>query len=129
MLFTEDVPYLLGNFLKSNSAPASNEEWVQIINQELSPKFWEFAMTFGFTTIEPLIQKIFKQNNLPNIHLKFTKLDLGDIAPQIANLEIHDMLKKPYDQTNSVIIDFDLNYLGNCDLQISILGLDSGGVR
>ena len=38
MLFTEDVPYLLGNFLKINSAPASNEEWVQIINQELSPK-------------------------------------------------------------------------------------------
>ena len=122
MLFTEDVPYLLGNFLKSNSAPASNEEWVQIINQELSPKFWEFAMTFGFTTIEPLIQKIFKQNNLPNIHLKFTKLDLGDIAPKIANLEI-------YNQTNSVMIDFDLKYLGNCDLQISILGLDSGGVR
>ena len=86
MLFTEDVPYLLGNFLKNNSAPASNEEWVQIINQELSPKFWEFAMTFGFTTIEPLIQKIFKQNNLPNIHLKFTKLDLGDVAPKIANL-------------------------------------------
>ena len=79
-------------------------------------------MTFGFTTIEPLIQKIFKQNNLPNIHLKFTKLDLGDIAPKIANLEI-------YNQTNSVMIDFDLKYLGNCDLQISILGLDSGGVR
>ena len=46
------------------------------------------------------------------------------------NLEIHDMLEKPYDRTCSVIIGFDLKYLGNCDLKISsILGLDSGGIK
>ena len=73
------------------SADTKYEEWVQKINQELSPKFWEFAMTFTLTTIEPLIQKVFKQNNLPDIGLKFTKLDLGDIAPQIGNLKVHDM--------------------------------------
>ena len=62
---------------------------------------------------------------------KFSHFDRtrGDKNQIFCTLEIHDILKKPYDQTNSVIIDFDLNYLGNCDLQISILGLDSGGVR
>ena len=130
MLFTEDVPHLFAKFM-GKSVPTTNEGWVHIVNQELSPKFWEFAMTFAFTTVEPLIQKVFKKAHLPDIDLKFTKLDLGDISPKIENVEIHDDDKTTQKKDKSVIIDFDLAYFGNCDLQISILNQDwiTGGVR
>ena len=85
-------------------------------------------MTFALSTIEPLIKKIFKQNSLPDINFQFTKLDFGDISPQIDNLKIHDILSAE-NLVDSVVMDFDLIYLGNNNIQISILGLQTGGAR
>ena len=85
-------------------------------------------MTFALSTIEPLIKKIFKQNGLPDINFQFTKIDFGDISPQIDNLKIHDILSAE-NLVDSVVMDFDLIYLGNSNIQISILGLQTGGAR
>ena len=128
MSFIEDIPDFFTRLMCKSSVSTTEEKWIQIINQELSPKLWEFVMTFALSTIEPLIKKIFKQNNLPDINFQFTKLDFGDISPQIDNLKVHN-ISPTEDSTKSVIIDFDLSYLGNSDLQISVLGLQTGGVR
>ena len=128
MSFIEDIPEFFTKLICKSSAPTTEEKWVQIINQELSPKLWEFAMTFALSTIEPLIKKIFKQNNLPDINFQFTKLDFGDISPQIDNLIMHDILSAE-NLVDSVVMDFDLIYIGNSNIQISILGLQTGGAR
>ena len=100
---------------------STSEEWVQGIFEHLSPRLGEFASSILSQQVEPLVQKVFKQSNVPNVEFKFTKLDFGDIPPKIENIKTHDKKNE-----NQIILDFDLNYLGNCDLQVSIFGMESG---
>ena len=88
-------------------------------------RFGEFATETLSEQVEPLVQNVFQKANIPNVDFKFTKLDLGDIPPKIENLETHGT-PEGQEMAKSVTIDFDLIYLGNCDLQVSVLGIQNG---
>lgn len=62
---------------------------------------------------------------MPNVEFKFTKLEFGDVPPKVENVETHGT-PEGQETTKSVTIDFDFIYVGNCDLQVSILGIDTG---
>jgi len=104
---------------------SSNDEWIQTVIQQLSPRFGEFASDILSHQVEPLIQKVFSQSNVPNVEFKFTKLEFGDVPPKVENVETHGT-PEGQETTKSVTIDFDFIYVGNCDLQVSILGIDTG---
>jgi hypothetical protein len=73
--------------------------------------------------IEPLIKKVLKTSHLP-VKFRFVKTDFGTVPPQITNLRTH---KTPEGQeAKSVIVDFDFVYLGDCNLEVSIMGIHSG---
>lgn len=88
-------------------------------------RFGEFASDVLSCQVEPLIQKVFRHSNVPNVNFKFTKMDFGDIPPQISNLETHGT-PEGQELARSITIDFDINYLGNCDLQVDLCGITSG---
>merc|ERR1711971_22259 len=104
---------------------SSNDEWIQQVIQQLSPRFGEFASDILSHQVDPLIQKVFSQSNVPNVEFKFTKLEFGDVPPKVENVETHGT-PEGQETTKSVTIDFDFIYVGNCDLQVSILGIDTG---
>ena len=52
-------------------------------------------------------------------------MEFGDIPPKVENVETHGT-PEGQETTKSVTIDFDFIYVGNCDLQVSILGIDTG---
>lgn len=102
---------------------SANEEWLQTLIQQLSPRFAEFASDILSHQVEPLISKVFQHQNLPSVDFKFTKFDFGNIPPRIENIETH---KQDQEGNDVIIIDFDLEYLGNCNLQVQVLGLETG---
>lgn len=86
-------------------------------------RFSEFAAEVLNEQIEPLIKKVLKTSHLP-VKFRFVKTDFGTVPPQITNLRTH---KTPEGQeAKSVIVDFDFEYLGDCNLEVSILGIHSG---
>lgn len=102
----------------------TEQEWLNSVFGQLSPKFAEFASSVLSEQVEPLIQKVLKTSHLPNVKFHFEKTDFGSVPPQITNMITH---KNPEGQeAQSVIVDFDFVYLGDCDLQVSIMGIRSG---
>lgn len=51
----------------------------------------------------------------------FERTDLGNIPPKISNIKAHSQKEE-----DKITVDFDFHYLGNCDLQVKILGIRSG---
>jgi len=52
---------------------SGNDEWIQKVIQQLTPRFGEFASDVLSHQVEPLIQKVFQKSNVPNVEFKFTK--------------------------------------------------------
>lgn len=85
--------------------------------------------------VEPLVQKSLSKNAndptgnpLPGLDFKFTKTDFGTIPPKISNIRTHqvDPDNMDEDTTNSIVIDFDVEYLGDCDIHVTLMGIGSG---
>lgn len=49
---------------------------------------------------------------------RFEKTDLGTTPPKISNIYVHP--PTPSSRANQIIIDFDVQYEGDCDIQVSI---------
>ena len=54
------------------------------------------------------------------VKFRFDRTDFGSVAPKISNVKAHK------DEEKAIIVDFDVSYLGDCDLQVSLLGAKSG---
>ena len=87
------------------------------------------------TEIEPLVQGSLKKNkdgpkgkSLPSLEFTFTKTDFGTIPPKISNMKTHKVDPDDTDCGNakSIVIDFDFEYLGDCDIHVSLMGVGSG---
>ncbi len=72
------------------------------------------------------MQKAFPKSKVPGVEFKFVKMDLGDIPPKIDNIETHKTNEEDQGLAKAITIDFDFAYCGNCDLQVSVLGIVSG---
>ena len=103
-----------------------------------SPTFLRFSQ-FGEETlkqeVEPSVQNSLKKNDkdpegnsLSNFDFSFTKIDFGTVPPKLSNFKTHKVDPEDVDggTTKSIVIDFDVEYLGDCDLQVSLMGISSG---
>ena len=82
-------------------------------------RFGEFASDILSQQIEPLVEKVFQNSNMPDAKFKFTKTDMGNVPPKLDNISCHK-------DESMIILDFDLVYDGNCDLQVGLLGMNCG---
>ena len=61
---------------------------------------------------------------------KFERTDLGSLPPKISNVKVHRGEEKEKEEDGvpckQVFLDFDVEYLGDCDLRVSIFGIGSG---
>jgi hypothetical protein len=53
---------------------------------------------------------------------QFEKTDLGSVAPRVTDIVVHPRNS----DRDEIVADFGLQYLGDCDLQVKILGIRSG---
>ena len=69
-----------------------------------------------------------KGNSLSSLDFQFTKTDFGTIPPKISNMKTHKVDPEDMDggTTRSIVIDFDVEYLGDCDIHVSLMGIGSG---
>merc|ERR1712168_1590448 len=105
------------------------EEWVQTIFGQLSPNFTEFAQETVKGRVEPAIQGELQEtepldgdSGSSNL-FKVTELDLGSVKPNITNLQTH---KSESSNERAISIDFDIEYSGDCSIQVRALGIPCG---
>lgn len=103
------------------------EEWVQTIFGQLSPNFTEFAQNTVKGRVEPAIQGELKDSESDDGSggsnlFQVTELDLGSAKPAISNLTTH----KHETDEKSICIDFDIEYSGDCSIQVSAIGIPCG---
>jgi len=68
------------------------------------------------------VEGALKALHLGSKAFKFTRINLGQVKPQITNIRTHPAIAN----LNRITVDFDLVYLGDGDIQVSILGVSSG---
>ena len=51
------------------------------------------------------------------------ELDLGEVKPNVTNLSTH---KSESGEEKAISIDFDVDYTGDCSIQVKALGIPSG---
>ncbi|XP_040575394.1 extended synaptotagmin-2 [Lepeophtheirus salmonis] len=102
--------------------PVGDEKWTHNVVEQLSPQAEEYASDVLHNDVEPIIQNVMSQNGLPGT-FKFNNIDFGIIPPKLLNVKTH---KKQEGNETTIIIDGELNYDGNCDLRVSLLGISSG---
>ena len=88
------------------------------------------------TEVEPVVQKSLKKNAkdskgraLPGFDFQFTKTDFGTIPPKFSNMRTLKVDPDDLDgggTARSIVIDFDVEYMGDCDLHVSLMGIGSG---
>ena len=85
--------------------------------------------------VEPLVRGSLMKNkdgpkgrSLPSLDFTFTKTDFGTIPPKISNMRTHKIDEDDMDggTARSIVIDFDVNYMGDCDIHVSLMGIGSG---
>jgi len=110
------------------------QEWIQEILGQLSPNFTEYAQGIMKTRVEPAVQKAIKDSKGGedgeeegsgggSTLFKVEEFQLGSIKPNISNFKVH---KAEDEDSKAIIIDFDLEYQGDCSVQVKALGMPSG---
>jgi len=117
------------------STVSTEEEWVTEAMGQLSPRFSEFGESMLKGEVEPVVKNSLHKNNkdpkgnsLSSLDFQFTKTDFGTIPPKISNMKTHKVDPEDMDggTTRSIVIDFDVEYLGDCDIHVSLMGIGSG---
>ena len=85
--------------------------------------------------VEPVVQKSLKKNandpagkSLSGFDFQFTKTDFGTIPPKLSNMRTLKVDPEDVDggTARSIVIDFDVEYMGDCDIHVSLMGIGSG---
>jgi len=117
------------------SSLSTEDEWLSTAVGQLSPRFSEFGEGMLKGEVEPVVKQSLEKNKkgpkgsiLPSLDFQFTKTDFGTIPPKISNMKTHKVDPEDMDggTTRSIVIDFDVEYLGDCDIHVSLMGIGSG---
>jgi len=100
----------------------ADSSWTSEVMQQLSPRVSEMGTNVLNSRVEPLVQGAMAALHLGKKAFKFTRINLGQVEPKITNIRVHGAIK----DLERIIVDFDLVYDGNADIQVSILGTSSG---
>ncbi|CAH1720627.1 unnamed protein product [Chironomus riparius] len=97
-------------------------EWLNRILKQVWPNANHFARNMLKESIEPNIQKALQDYKLNGF--KFERMILGTIPPRIGGIKVYDKNVA----RNEIIMDLDLFYAGDCDINFAIGGL-RGGIK
>lgn len=102
------------------SGGAISDVWLGEVLNQLSPKVSEMGTRVLNSRVEPLAQGALLAMNLGKKAFKFTNINLGQMRPQFTNFRTHKA------HPNRITVDYDMVYLGNSDIQVSLLGISCG---
>ncbi|XP_055611278.1 extended synaptotagmin-2 isoform X4 [Uranotaenia lowii] len=97
-------------------------EWLNKILKQVWPNANYFAKNLIKDSIEPSIQQALTGYKLNGF--KFDRMILGTIPPRIGGVKVYDKNVS----RNEIIMDLDLFYAGDCDINFSLSGL-RGGIK
>eukprot|EP00092_Neocalanus_flemingeri_P066999 GFUD01081709.1.p1 GENE.GFUD01081709.1~~GFUD01081709.1.p1 ORF type:complete len:329 (-),score=108.14 GFUD01081709.1:91-1077(-) len=100
----------------------SGEEVLEEVVMQLGPDMVQMIKEVLHKDVEPAIDADMSDDGRKNGKFQFTKLDLGSQKPRWSNVRV----QKSKDQGRRIVIDFDFEYLGDCDMEVRILGCTSG---
>jgi len=112
---------------------SSDDEWAQTAITQLTPNISSFAKDAIRGRVEPAVQGSLEKNSstsdgnkLSSTAFNIEELDFGEVKPKISN--VSTLRSKGEDGTSpkSIIIDFDLEYEGDSNIQVKIMGVPSG---
>ncbi|RWS11102.1 extended synaptotagmin-1-like protein [Dinothrombium tinctorium] len=94
-------------------------EWINRVLKQLWPYIDEYAKKLMKTTIEPSVAA-----SLPDYlkSFRFEKVDLGTIPVRIGGIKCYDTNTS----RKEIILDLEIIYAGNCDINIKVKGLSAG---
>jgi len=107
--------------LESGLGSKEEEAWLGMLFSQLSPKVKEMGTRVLNSRVEPLVQGTMSALNFGKA-FKFTRINLGDVKPKLTNIRTNDARA----DSNRLSLDFDLVYIGDGDIQVRILGTNSG---
>ncbi|XP_053697530.1 extended synaptotagmin-2 isoform X2 [Sabethes cyaneus] len=97
-------------------------EWLNKVLKQVWPNANFFAKNLIKESIEPNIQQALAGYKLNGF--KFDRMILGTIPPRIGGVKVYDRNVS----RNEIIMDLDLFYAGDCDINFSLSGL-RGGIK
>ncbi|XP_070496285.1 extended synaptotagmin-2 isoform X1 [Chironomus tepperi] len=97
-------------------------EWLNRILKQVWPNANHFARNMIKESIEPNVQKALEGYKLNGF--KFERMILGTIPPRIGGVKVYDKNIA----RNEIIMDLDLFYAGDCDINFSLGGF-RGGIK
>jgi len=98
------------------------DEWLLAIVAQLSPRVSELGAEVLNSKVAPVAEKALAALKLGKKAFKFTKIQLGSVKPELYNLRTH---KKNKD-VDRIVVDFDMSYLGDNDIQAELLTFPVG---
>ncbi|XP_066288059.1 extended synaptotagmin-2-like isoform X2 [Branchiostoma lanceolatum] len=87
-------------------------EWLNKILAQVWPNLDRYVEETLRMSVEPAVQ----QANEMLKSFQFSKIDLGDEPPRVAGVQVYT----EYVKKNEIVMDMDLMYSGDCDIQIRI---------
>lgn len=97
-------------------------EWLNKILKQVWPNANHFARSLIKDTIQPNIQKALEKYKMNGF--RFERMILGQIPPRIGGVKVYDKNVA----RNEIIMDVDLFYASDCDINFSLAGM-KGGIK
>jgi len=123
-LLLVSVPSILSQSVSQSTQAELGQEWVTGVFTQLSPRAGQMGEAVLNTRVAPVVDGALSALQLGRKAFKFTRISMGQVKPVITNIRTHPKVPG----IDRIVIDFDLLYLGDADIQVSILGI-SAGVR
>ncbi|XP_047484214.1 extended synaptotagmin-1-like [Penaeus chinensis] len=91
-------------------------EWLNKIINQLWPKFEEYAKDYCKYIIQP-----YYATQPDFIDFKFSKIHLGDVAPMVTGVKVHNSTSR-----HRITIDVNIVFTGNNSFEVSVNGIKAG---
>ncbi|XP_018325864.1 extended synaptotagmin-2 isoform X2 [Agrilus planipennis] len=95
-------------------------EWLNKIIQQLWPNVNKYTRNLLRDKIQPKVKEKLEKYKLTGF--KFEKMILGSIPPRIGGVKVYDKNVS----RNEIIMDLDIIYVSDCDINFSITGVKAG---
>jgi len=92
---------------------------------DILAQFWSYINAAASQTIKESVEPEFKTLPGPLSSLHFIKVDLGNVPIRLDNIVVHEIDKG----TNTLQMDLDVHWDGNCNIQLKANYLGSFGVK
>lgn len=89
---------------------------------QLTPNMVQMIKDVLNKEVEPAVDRDISEDGKKSGKFKFTKLDFGSEKPKWKNIIVH----KSKAEGRIITIDFDFEYMGDCDMEVEVLGFTSG---